>query len=100
MNEKPIGQETGSPAAGNDVQFDKRGGVVWITINRPQVRNALRATDFQTLMEHVLKAGDELNVEMHEGGTLTLTPIRPRPSREERGVVSAPGKQWLSWPVP
>ena len=30
-----------------------------------------------------LKAGDELNVEVHEGGTITLTPIRPRPSRME-----------------
>jgi antitoxin component of MazEF toxin-antitoxin module len=30
-----------------------------------------------------LKAGDELNVEVHEGGTITLTPIRPRPSREQ-----------------
>ena len=30
-----------------------------------------------------LKPGDELNVEVHEGGTLTLTPIRSRPSREE-----------------
>lgn len=29
-----------------------------------------------------LKAGDNVNVEVHEGGTLTLTPIRPRPSRE------------------
>ena len=29
-----------------------------------------------------LKAGDEVNVEVHEGGTITLTPIRPRPSRE------------------
>jgi len=29
-----------------------------------------------------LKAGDEMNVEVHEGGTLTLTPIRPRPSRQ------------------
>ncbi len=28
-----------------------------------------------------LKAGDDLNVEVHDGGTLTLTPIRPRPSR-------------------
>jgi antitoxin component of MazEF toxin-antitoxin module len=24
-----------------------------------------------------LKMGDELNVEVHEGGTITLTPIRP-----------------------
>ncbi len=30
-----------------------------------------------------LKAGDEVNVEVHAGGTITLTPIRPRPSREE-----------------
>ena len=30
-----------------------------------------------------LKAGDDLNVEVHEGGTLTLTPIRPRPTRQE-----------------
>lgn len=30
-----------------------------------------------------LKAGDEVNVEVHEGGTLTLTPIHPRHSREE-----------------
>ena len=30
-----------------------------------------------------LKAGDELNVEVHEGGTITLTPIRPRPSPQE-----------------
>ena len=29
-----------------------------------------------------LKAGDDLNVEVHDGGTLTLTPIRPRPSRQ------------------
>jgi antitoxin component of MazEF toxin-antitoxin module len=34
-----------------------------------------------------LKAGDELNVEVHEGGTLTLTPIRPRPSRPEVSKV-------------
>jgi antitoxin component of MazEF toxin-antitoxin module len=30
-----------------------------------------------------LKAGDDVNVEVHEGGTITLTPLRPRPSREE-----------------
>jgi antitoxin component of MazEF toxin-antitoxin module len=30
-----------------------------------------------------LKTGDELNVEVHAGGTITLTPLRPRPSREE-----------------
>lgn len=30
-----------------------------------------------------LKAGDEVNVEVHAGGTITLTPLRPRPSRDE-----------------
>ena len=32
-----------------------------------------------------LSAGDALNVEVHEGGT--LTPIRPRPAREEVSKV-------------
>ena len=30
-----------------------------------------------------LKAGDEVNVEVHEGGTITLTPLRPRPTPSE-----------------
>ena len=30
-----------------------------------------------------LKAGDQMNVEVHEGGTITLTPLRPKPSRAE-----------------
>jgi antitoxin component of MazEF toxin-antitoxin module len=30
-----------------------------------------------------LKPGDQVNVEVHEGGTITLTPLRPRPSRAE-----------------
>jgi len=34
-----------------------------------------------------LKAGDEVNVEVHEGGTITLTPLRPRPSRVEVSEV-------------
>ena len=34
-----------------------------------------------------LKAGDELNVELHEGGTITLTPIRPHRSRAEVSKV-------------
>lgn len=34
-----------------------------------------------------LKAGDEVNVEVHEGGTITLTPLRPRPSRAELSKV-------------
>jgi antitoxin component of MazEF toxin-antitoxin module len=34
-----------------------------------------------------LRVGDELNVEVHDGGTLTLTPIRPRPARHEVSKV-------------
>ena len=34
-----------------------------------------------------LRAGDEVNVEVHEGGTITLTPLRPRPSRAEVSKV-------------
>jgi len=30
-----------------------------------------------------LKVGDAVNVELHEGGTITLTPIRPRPSKQD-----------------
>ena len=33
------------------------------------------------LMEQArLKTGDDVNVEVHEGGTITITPLRPRPS--------------------
>lgn len=34
-----------------------------------------------------LRAGDQMNVEVHDGGTITLTPLRPRPSREEVSEV-------------
>jgi antitoxin component of MazEF toxin-antitoxin module len=34
-----------------------------------------------------LKAGDEVNIEVHDGGTITLTPLRPRPSRAEVSKV-------------
>jgi antitoxin component of MazEF toxin-antitoxin module len=41
-----------------------------------------------TLMEMAhLAVGDQVNVEIHEGGTITLTPIRPRLSREEVSKV-------------
>ncbi len=30
-----------------------------------------------------LKAGDELNLEIHDGGTITLTPLRPAPARTD-----------------
>ena len=37
-----------------------------------------------TLLELThLKIGDEVNVEVHTGGTITVTPIRRRPSRDE-----------------
>ena len=34
-----------------------------------------------------LQAGDEVNVEVHEGGTITLTPLRPRLSSAEVSKV-------------
>ena len=34
-----------------------------------------------------LKVGDEVNIEVHEGGTITLTPVRPRPSAEEMSAA-------------
>ncbi len=34
-----------------------------------------------------LKAGDQVNVEVHDGGTITLTPLRPKHSREEVSLV-------------
>ena len=38
-----------------------------------------------------LKPGDKVNVEVHEGGTITLTPLRPKPSQAEvtRAIKSA-----------
>jgi antitoxin component of MazEF toxin-antitoxin module len=30
-----------------------------------------------------LATGDEVNVEVHAGGTITLTPLRKEPAREE-----------------
>ena len=30
-----------------------------------------------------LKVGDEVNVEVHDGGTITLTPLTPRPSQAD-----------------
>jgi len=42
-----------------------------------------------------LKLGDEVNLEVHAGGTITLTPIRPHPSREEvSGVIEATMKDY------
>ena len=49
-----------------------------------------------TLMDLAnLKAGDQVNVEIHSGGTITLTPLNPRPSREEvSGVIKATMKDY------
>jgi antitoxin component of MazEF toxin-antitoxin module len=42
-----------------------------------------------------LKPGDSVNVEVHEGGTITITPLRPRPSREEvSSVIQATMKDY------
>lgn len=34
-----------------------------------------------------LKAGDRVNVEVHQGGTITLTPLHSIPSREKVSKV-------------
>lgn len=34
-----------------------------------------------------LKPGDQVNVKVHEGGTITLTPLRPKPTREEASRI-------------
>ena len=34
-----------------------------------------------------LRTGDEVNVEVHEGGTITITPLRKEPSRAEISKV-------------
>ncbi len=53
-----------------------------------KVGNSHGVTFDAALMELAhLKPGDELNLEVHDGGTITLTPIRPRPSREEVSKV-------------
>ena len=30
-----------------------------------------------------LKTGDQVNVEVHEGGTITISPMRPRVTKEQ-----------------
>ena len=53
-----------------------------------KIGNSQGLTFDAALMELAhLKAGDKVNVEVHAGGTLTLTPIRPRPSRAEVSKV-------------
>jgi antitoxin component of MazEF toxin-antitoxin module len=42
-----------------------------------------------------LKPGDQVNLEVHEGGTVTLTPLRPKPSRREvSDVIDATMKDY------
>lgn len=35
-----------------------------------------------------LKPGDKVNVEVHEGGTITLAPVRPQIGADEAGEVA------------
>lgn len=35
-----------------------------------------------------LKPGDQVNVEIHEGGTITLAPVRPVVTSEEAGELA------------
>jgi antitoxin component of MazEF toxin-antitoxin module len=49
-----------------------------------KVGNSLGLIFDSALMELAhLKTGYEVNVEVHAGGTITLTPLRPRPSPVE-----------------
>jgi len=42
-----------------------------------------------TLMDMAhLKTGDQVNVTLHEGGTLTLTPVKPLIQPEEAGEAA------------
>ena len=42
-----------------------------------------------TLLEMAhLRIGDQVNVEVHEGGTITVTPIRTKPSPDEVSRVA------------
>jgi antitoxin component of MazEF toxin-antitoxin module len=53
-----------------------------------KIGNSQGITFDAALMELAhLKVGDDVNIEVHEGGTITITPIRPRPSREEISSV-------------
>jgi antitoxin component of MazEF toxin-antitoxin module len=51
-----------------------------------------------TLMEMLhLKVGDQVNLEVHEGGTATLTPIRSRPSTSDvSALISSVVKDYAS----
>jgi antitoxin component of MazEF toxin-antitoxin module len=40
-----------------------------------------------------LKPDDELNVKVHEGGTITLTPIKPRRPMPHRVVARVGGEE-------
>ena len=53
-----------------------------------KVGNSQRIIIDAALMELAhLKTGDEVNVEVRSGGTITLTSIRPRPDRAEVSQV-------------
>ncbi|MDR1305663.1 MAG: hypothetical protein LBK76_10665 [Verrucomicrobiales bacterium] len=49
-----------------------------------KIGNSQGVTFDSALMELAhLKVGDNVNVEVHDGGTITLTPVRARPSKAE-----------------
>jgi len=52
----------------DDVTFEKAGGVVTITINRPQVRNAVRPRTYEELTHAMHRAADDAEV-----GVVVLT---------------------------
>ena len=55
---------------------------------RSKVGNSQGIIFDSALMELAhLKPGDEVNVEVHAGGTITLTPLKPRLSRAEISKV-------------
>jgi antitoxin component of MazEF toxin-antitoxin module len=55
-----------------------------MTKNIAKIGNSNGVIFDSALMELAhLKTGDVVNVEVHAGGTITLTPMRPRPSREQ-----------------
>jgi antitoxin component of MazEF toxin-antitoxin module len=56
---------------------EKLGDSIWIPFNS-EVMELAR-----------LKTGDEVNVEVQAGGTITITPLRPNPSTEEASQTSA-----------
>jgi len=69
-----------------DILYDARDGVAWITINRPEVRNAFRAKTVDELIGAFRAAWGDPEV-----GVVVLTGAGTRPSR--RAGTSASGRR-------